>query len=215
MMFSIDLLKGKGLPQKLDMKKSMLKAVPVLIPLLVMGVFAASYQRDKTALQNQRQTLVSNQQAIAQYANDVIEYDKMNTRIKGMEKCLNEISRALSYRIQVSDLLTELVQTLPESIFVYEIKMDRNAVYEKIQQENSAEVKQRLVVRRQMKLVLCGYNADQSDAAVQDYVARLEQSPLVSGIFTEIKPSARQQGEVDDRPAIYYEIDCTLRGQGS
>lgn len=215
MMFSIDLLKGKGLPQKLDMKKSMLKAVPVLIPLLAMGVFAASYQRDKTALQNQRQTLVSNQQAIAQYANDVIEYDKMNTRIKGMEKCLNEISRALSYRIQFSDLLMELVQALPESIFVYEIKMDRNAVYEKIQQEDSAEVKQRLVVRRQMKLVLCGYNADQSDAAVQDYVARLEQSPLLSGIFTEIKPSARQQGEVDDRPAIYYEIDCTLREQGS
>ena len=143
------------------------------------------------------------------------EYNKIDARIKGLEKCLNDISRALSYRIQVSDLLTELVQTLPESIFIYEMSMSRNAVNEKIQQENSAEVKQRLVVRRQLKLVLCGYDPEKSDVAVQDYVSELEKSPLLTGLFVEMKPSARQQGEVDGRPAIYYEIDCVLREQGS
>jgi hypothetical protein len=214
-MFSIDLLKGNGLPQKLNVKKSAMKVVPILIPLLAMGVFAASYQRDKTALQTQRQTLISNQQQIGQYTKDVIEYNKIGTRIKGMEKCLNDISMALSYRIQVSDILMGLVQALPESIFIYEIKMDRNAVYEKSQQDDSAEAKQRLVIRRQLKLTLCGYDAAQSDVAVQDYVNELEKSPLLSKIFLEIKPSARQQGEVDGRPAIYYEIDCVLQEQGS
>jgi len=214
-MFSIDLLKGKGRPQKLDVKKSVLKAVPILIPLLAMGVFAASYQRDISMLRTQRQSLAGNQRQIAQHTKDVIEYNKIDARIKGLEKCLNDISRALSYRIQVSDLLTELVQTLPESIFIYEMSMSRNAVNEKIQQENSAEVKQRLVVRRQLKLVLCGYDPEKSDVAVQDYVSELEKSPLLTGLFVEMKPSARQQGEVDGRPAIYYEIDCVLREQGS
>ena len=32
-------------------------------------------------------------------------------------------------------------------------------------------------------------------------------------VFTEMKPSARQQGEVDGRAAIYYEIECVLREQ--
>lgn len=214
-MFSMDLLKGKGLPQKLDLKRSVLKAVPMLIPLMAMGVFAASYQQTASTLRAQRQTLATNQQEIDQYTKDVVEYNKVASQIKGLEKCLREISKALAYRIQVSDVLTELAQTMPESIFIYEMNMDRNAVKEKIQQEDSAVVKQRLVVRRQLKLVLCGYDAQKSDTAVQDYVSELQKSPLLSGLFIEIKPSARQQGEVDGRPAIYYEIDCVLREQGS
>ncbi|MEN8126845.1 MAG: hypothetical protein ABFR90_03470 [Planctomycetota bacterium] len=214
MMFSIDLLKGKGLPRKLDVKRSALKAVPVLIPLLAMTVFATSYQRDRAAIQTHRQTLQSNQQQLEQYTKDVIEYNKINTRIKGMEKCLRDISKALSYRIQVSDVLVEMVQSLPQTIFVYEMKMDRNTIRQKIQQEGSGVMMQRLIVRRHLKLVLCGYNAEQSDVAVQKYVNKLEQSPLLSEIFVEIKPSTRQQGEVDGRPAIYYEIDCVLQEQG-
>jgi len=213
-MFSIDLLKGKGLPQTFDVKTSVLKTVLILIPLLAITVFAASYQRDRAMLNNQQQTLKSNQQQIEQYTKDMAEYNRVNTQIKGMEKCLKDISKALSYRIQVSDVLVELVQSLPDSIFIYEIELDRNAQRIKDQQEDSAEVKQRLVVRRQMQLVVCGYDAEQSDAAVQDYVNKLEQSPLLSEIFVEIKPSARQQGEVDGRPAIYYEIDCVLQEQG-
>ena len=213
-MFSIDLLKGKGLPQTFDVKTSVLKTVLILIPLLAITVFAASYQRDRAMLNNQQQTLKSNQQQIEQYTKDMAEYNRVNAQIKGMEKCLKDISKALSYRIQVSDVLVELVQSLPDSIFIYEIKLDRKAQRIKDQQEDSAEVKQRLVVRRQMQLVVCGYDAEQSDAAVQDYVNKLEQSPLLSEIFVEIKPSARQQGEVDGRPAIYYEIDCVLQEQG-
>jgi Tfp pilus assembly protein PilN len=214
-MFSIDLLKGKGLPQRLDVRKSTLKAVSILIPLLTMAVFAASYQRNTSALNAQRQALAGNQRQIEQYAKDVMEYNQIDTQIKGLGKCLNDISKALSYRIQVSDLLTELVQALPESIFIYEMNMSRSAVNEKIQQENSAAVNQRLVVRRQLKLVLCGYDPEKSDVAVQDYVSELETSPLLTGLFVEMKPSARQQGEVDGRSAIYYEIDCLLREQGS
>ena len=214
-MFSIDLLKGKGLPQKLDMKKSVLKAVPILVPLLAMGAFAVSYQRNASMLRVQKQTLASNQQQIGQCTKDIAEYDKIVAQNQGLEKCLKDISRALSYRIQVSDVLVELVRTLPDSIFIYEMKLRRDAVRENIQQENSTAAKQRLVVRRQLKLVLCGYDAETSDAAVQDYVNQLNTSPLLADLFAEIKPSARQQGEVDGRAAIYYEIDCVLREQGS
>lgn len=215
MMFAIDLLKGKGLPQKLDVRKSVLKAVPILIPLLAIGAFAASYHRDTVALRAQQQALVSNQRQIEQYSEDVIKYNKVDTRIKGLEKCIKDISKALSYRIQVSGLLTELVRALPESIFIFEMNMSRDAFNKKIQQDDSAEIKQRLVVHRQLKLVVCGYNPEKSDIAVQNYVNELETSSLMNDLFVEIKPSARRQGQIDDRSAIYYEIDCVLREQGS
>jgi hypothetical protein len=212
-MFSIDLLKGKGLPEKIDLKRSVLKVFPILVPVLAVTVFASAYQHNRASLQDQQQVLRNNQQQLALYTEDIAEYNKMNSKIKGMQKCLNDISRGMTYRVQVSDVFVELAQSLPENIFIYEINLDRKSVQEKIQNPDSGEVKQRLVIRRNLKLLLCGYDADQSDAAVQEYVNVLKQSPLLAKIFTEIKPSARQQGEVDGRPAIYYEIGCVLREQ--
>jgi hypothetical protein len=213
-MFSIDLLKGKGLPEKVDLKKSTLKALPILIPVLAVTLFASTYQRDKTLLQDQQRTLSTNQRQLELHREDISEYNKMNVKIKDMEKCLDDISKAMSYRVQVSEVFVELVQTLPENIFVYEMELDRSAAQEKIQQPDSDEVKQQLVIRRKLDLVLCGYDADKSDAAVQEYVNALKQSPLLTEVFAEIKPPARQQGEVDGRAAIYYEIECILREQG-
>ncbi len=212
-MFSIDLLKGKGLPETIDLKRSILKALPILIPALAVTLFASAYQHDKASLRDQRQILSSNQQQLALHTEDIAEYNKIDLKIKGMQKCLNDISKAMTYRVQVSEVFVELSQALPENIFVYEINLDRKSVQEKIQNPDSGEVTQRLVVRRKLNLVLCGYDADRSDAAVQEYVNALKQSLLLAEIFTEIKPSARQQGEVDGRPAIYYEIECILREQ--
>lgn len=213
-MFSIDLLKGKGLPETADPKRLALKALPILIPVLAIMALASTYHHDSAQLKRQRQILQSNQQQLEGYAKDLAAYNKVNTQIKGMEKCLKDISKAMGYRIQVSEVFVELVQALPESIFVYEMELDRNSAREKIQVPDSDEVKQKLVVRRKLKLVLCGYDSDRSDAAVQDYVNALKQSPLLATVFTDITPPARQQGEVDGRPAIYYEIECDLREQG-
>jgi Tfp pilus assembly protein PilN len=214
-MFSIDLLKGKGLPEKVDLTKLTLKALPILIPVLAVTLFASAYQHDRASLRNQQQVLKSNQQELELYTDDIAEHNMMNSKIIGMKKCLNDISKAMSYRVQVSEVFVELVQALPENIFVYEMKLDRNSVQEKIQDPDSGQTKQRLVVRRKLELVLSGYDGDQGDAAVQEYLTALKQSPLLTDVFTEIKSSARQQGEVDGRPAIYYEIECVLREQGS
>ena len=215
MMFAIDLLKGKALPTKVNLKISALKAVPLLVPILAVSVLAAAYQHDKSRLQTYQQTLKQQQQEIEQYAADVAEYNTIQQQIKGTEKTLKSIAKALSYRVQVSDVLTQLVQSLPESIFIYEIQMDRDTSLKKIDQENSDTTQQKVVVNRDLRLTLCGFDADQTDLAVQDYLQRLRQAPLLAKVFTEIKHSARQQGQVDEKNAIYYEIECTLREQGS
>ncbi|HOK94849.1 MAG TPA: hypothetical protein PK052_02555 [Anaerohalosphaeraceae bacterium] len=214
MMFSIDLLKGKGLPEKTDLKRIGLKAVPLLIPILAVGGLAASWQHSKALLESQKAALQTHQEQMALYAEDAAAYSKTLAQINSLQGCLKDISAALAYRIQVSDLLVELVQTLPDSIFLYEMKLDRNSVVEKIQQADSADAKQRLVVRRKLNLILCGFDAQRSDPAVQEYLDRLKQSARLRSVFEQIKPTARQQGQVDNRNAVYYEIECVLKEQG-
>jgi Tfp pilus assembly protein PilN len=213
-MFSIDLLKGKGLPEQVDLKKSAFKLVPILIPVLAMTVFAAALQHQGATLRDYQHAEQENQQQIEHYGKDVAEYNKISAGLNRMKKCLKGVSKALSYRVQVSDMLVELVQSLPEGIFVYEMKLDRSSVKQKVQQPDSETFTQRLVVNRKLDLVLCTYGASGNDRAVQEYVKQLKESPLLKEIFLDIKPSARQQGQVDGQPAIYYEIECVLREQG-
>lgn len=212
-MFSIDLLKGKGLPEQIDLKRSVLKALPIVIPILAITAFASVFQQDKMSLRDQQSTLKNNQQQIELHAKDVAEYNTAKRHVNGMKKCLNDISRAMAFRIQISEVLVELVQSLPKEIFIYEMTLDRNSVMEKVEDPKTGTIKPRLVVRRKMDLVICGHHSEKSDAAVQNYVNALKQSTLMTTVFSEIKPSARQQGEVDGQSAIYYEIECTLKEQ--
>ncbi|MCI0498839.1 MAG: hypothetical protein L0Y36_04035 [Planctomycetales bacterium] len=213
MMFSIDLLQGKGLPQKTDLKRLALKAVGLLIPVLAVTAFAASYQQNRIQLQGQKAVLLTHQQEIERHAKDVAEYNRIDTQISDLRKCLGDISKALSYRIQVSDMLVELVGALPENVFLYEMKLDRNSVVEKTQQADAEAVKQRLIVRRKLNLTLCGYDAKAGDSAVEAYLDRLKRSALLKNVFEQIKPTVRQQGQVDGKDAVYYEIECLLKEQ--
>lgn len=213
-MFSIDLLKGKGLPQRTSLKRLVLKVLPFIVPMAAVSVFAVDYQRDSSELSTLRTQIEANQQQIVQHKDDVASYEEITRQINRTTSGLSDISKALNYRIQVSGMMLEMVNLLPDDIFVYEIRLDRNTVQERYTDEASNEQKQRLYVRRKLKLTLCGFAAPGSDEAVQAYVNKLKDSAALADIFTEVKPSARQQGEVDGRSAVYYEIECTLKQQG-
>jgi hypothetical protein len=114
--------------------------------------------------------------------------------------------------VSVSDMLQEISELLPENIFVYEINLRRNSLQKQVQLA-ADNVKQCLVVRRTLNLILCGYNADQSDADVQMYINAMTKSSLLSKVFTQIKPSARHNDQVADKDTVFYEIECTLKEQ--
>ncbi len=213
-MFSIDLLKGKGKGRQIGLRSTVLKAVLFLIPVVAVVAWAASYQQDCIQVKHQQTEIHKNQETIDNSTKAVKAYYQMKAQSAEMRKCLDVITKGLSFRIQTSDLMVELVQTLPEDVFIYEIDMDRTASLEKVQHQKTGEIKRNLVIQRKLKLIICGYDSVQSDQAVREYVSRLKKSAILSEIFTDIKPSARQQGAVEERSATYYEIECILRKQG-
>jgi Tfp pilus assembly protein PilN len=210
-MFAIDLLKGKAMPAKVNIKKFLFKALFIIIPVLATTTLSLLYQTEKASAQTLQQTIHRKQLELNQYGSDVAEYNRFSKQIRKMDQCLNEISKALAYRVQVSDILNELVQALPDIIFIHEMNMDRVSIEKAVKEKDSQ--KKKLLVQRKIKLVLCGFNPDQSDQAVQDYLRALDKSTLLSEVFTEIKASARQQDRIGQKEAIFYEIECVLREQ--
>lgn len=212
-MFEIDLLKGKNRPTRRSLKKTVLQTVPFIIPLIAAAGWATSYSRDCTLLRIETDQIQKNQMMIDDAQEAIASYRHTNGRINATKKCIETISKGLAYRIQVSDLLVELVQTLPDDIFINEINLERDVRLEKVRDPQTKEEKQWPVVERNMTLTLCGFDPIKCDQQVREYINHLKTSKVLADVFTEIKPAARQQGRVDERSAIYYEIECTFREQ--
>ncbi len=212
-MFSIDLLKGKGLPHRSSPKRALMKAVSFLIPIMAVMAWAASYQHDCRLTIEQKAAAEENQSVIEVASKAIKTFQQINSSTADMNRCLDALTAALSYRVQVSDLLVAFVQNLPDEIIIYEVDIDREAVMEKVKNTQKNVMEQHLAVDREMKLTLCGFDSESSDQLVQDYVDRLKQSEMLSTVFADIKPTAQQRGVVDGRSATYYEIECTLHRQ--
>lgn len=212
-MFSIDLLKGQGLPEKNSFLRKSLRAAGVLLPLAALAVLTGAWQYDRTQITGYEKTIADNERLASQHSGDVTNYRQTAAYIQSLRKQFEQVNAALCCRIQITDLFSEFVDKLPGEIFIYEIKLDRTATKEKYQAEGMKEARQRTVIRRNMTLVLCDFNSTNGDRLVQDYIAELKESKLTASVFTEIKPAARQQGMVDNREVTYYYIECTLQEQ--
>lgn len=212
-MFSIDLLKGKGMVAKGGMKATMLKVVPFLIPLIAMAAWAASYQQDSATIRAQKAEIRKNQAVIDESGKAIEAYRNANVQINKMKTCLATIAKSLSCRIQVTDLLMEMTESLPDEIFFYEINLDRTEIMQK-NADSDAKDKSRRIVQRKLKVTVCGFDPVESDRMVREYVNHLKTSEVLAAIFLDVKSAARRQGVVDQKPATYYEIECVLREQG-
>lgn len=213
-MFSIDLLQGKGKTSRCGFKTAVLKAVPILIPLIAIAAWAASFQQDGATIRTQKAEIRKNQAVIDDSGQSVESFYKVNRQVNQMKTSLETITEGLSYRIQVTDMLLEMTRSLPDGIFFYEIDLDRTESWKKVPQPQGKKDKQRLVVQRKLKLTVCGFDPAESDRLVREYVNHLKTSEALAETFVDVKPAARRQGLVEEKPATYYEIECVLREQG-
>ncbi|MHC5083049.1 MAG: hypothetical protein ACYTET_03820 [Planctomycetota bacterium] len=212
-MFSIDLLKGKGLPRQSDLKGTLLKAVPLIIPLIAVAALAASYQQDYVKLKSQQTQLKQNQSQIQLNQPAMKQYSQINRQISDHRKVLKDVAKAMSYRIQVTDLLVEMVGILPVDIVVSEMNFGRQTRTEKVKNEETGQEVKFLVIDRVLTLVLCRANQADGNQAVQEYMEQLNSSERLSEFFDDFRLAARRQGQIDEESVTYYEIECVFHEQ--
>ena len=210
LMFTIDLLKGKGLPQRTSLTQKVSRAAGLLVPLAALVILAGAWRYDNKQLESQIMAMEENEAVAKMNVNQTASYRKAKNHLSDLRKQLSEATEVLYCRVQVTDLFRELTENLPGEIFLYEIKLDRSVNKEKYQPDGAKDIKHSTIINRSLTLVLCDFDTSGGDRLVEEYMAGLRKSALVSSLFKEIKPAARQQGTVGERSATFYYIECVL-----
>jgi hypothetical protein len=212
-MFEIDLLKGKGRPYKADPKRIALGLMLMLIPIGATMAYAVGLRQDRIQLAAIQKTTADNETLLADYADDLKYLSDLRRQIDGVSLSIADIGLALRYRIVASTVLVELAENLPPAILIRELQWKRNSQRERKTNKDGSQVGYEIVVRRSLKLTLCGFEGADSDTAVQAYIRRLDESPALKPLIREIRPPSREQRILNDKNATLYEIELFLKDQ--
>jgi hypothetical protein len=210
MMFTLDLLKGKGVPEKTDVRRIIIRAFGLLPPLAALALLAGAWYGDHLKQSRQEAGISENKQVITQHADQIRSYGKAKSRVGLLHKQLDQTDRALQCRIPMTNLLRQLTETLPADIFIHDFRLNRAVRTEKYQAEGSQEPQQRQVIGRTLTITLCDYNTSGGDRLVQGYADELKTSGQANRLFNTVQVTACQPGQADGRDATFYNLECQL-----
>jgi len=212
-MFTIDLFKGRRLPPRSKPVFVALAMIPFAIPVIGTIVLAAHCQYTSAMIYNQRQVISDNQQKIDRFAGDIEQYNRINKQIIAARGQLQSVSAAMKYRIQTTDLMVELSKALPDKLVLSKLDLTRDEERRKETDEKSGNVKYVTVVRRKLKLTVGGFDSGDTNQQSHQYIQNIRASKILGEAFLDVRITARNEGDIDNRPAAFYEIECTLKNQ--
>lgn len=212
-MFEIDLLKGKGRPRRINLKRAVLRLVMTLIPIGATLAYAAELQNDRNRLETLQQTAAEYEAQLTDY-NDAIQWQsQMQRHLTDLSASLEQVGLLLRYRLAVSTALVQIAENLPPEIFIRDIHLRRTGRHERIEDEDSGNVHYQAVVQRSLRLLLCGYEHNDNDLLVQAYLKRLANAPALKPLIHDIRAASREHRELNEKNVMVYEIEVILKDQ--
>jgi len=211
-MFTIDLLKGQGIPMRVTLQAVLVVAVAALLPVIV-GIATFMYYTGSTIkLSVQQQQLAAYRAKISKLSDDVAHKEAVESRISDNRGCLDEVGSLVAGHYQWSPILAMLAKHMPESLVLTTLEVKDRSVKKEIQDpKNPNMTKEILVPAKTLVLVVQGTAGADNDA-VRELREELYNSDVLGPMVENITVSQKTE-TLGGQSVISYQIDCMLRSK--
>ncbi|UCF43546.1 MAG: hypothetical protein JSV99_01055 [Planctomycetota bacterium] len=210
-MFTIDLLKGQGIPKKSGPEGILVAVATFAIPLVAGMVMFGFYVSDRIVTSVRKQE-IANYQASIDGLSDAAELQESFTREKGLlGGCLSEVAGSLCSHSQWSGVLVTLVENMPDSMVLTKLEVKQSSVKKKVPQKDDPKKMIDISVPvRTLRMSVCGSSEQNYDDEIRDFRNRLRFSELLVSRLEDIRV-AQGVEKLEDRDVVSYEIDCIFK----
>lgn len=210
-MFTIDLLKGKGIPAKSRPRNIAVAAAAIVVPIIIAMAMFGFYLRNRIVISIQKNAIDNYKTKIAGLS-DAIELQKSFEEKKIVyNNCLSEVSSSLSGHTQWSPVLVTLVKNLPEPVVLMELDVKQRSVRKKIpQKDDPKKMIDTSVPVRTLHMTVAGRPGTNCDEEIRDFSEVLRSSSLLGPRLEDIRIS---QGvcKLEEQDAVSFQIDCIFK----
>ena len=211
-MFTIDLLKGQGVPMRSSREGIAIAAVTFTVPVIIAMVLLGLYMSDGIAMLTRQREIVNCKKRISALS-DAMELQKSFEKDKNIaSSSLSEVKSSIGRHTQWSPVLRALVKNLPDSLVLTKLEVKQRSVKIKVPQEGDPKQTVDITVPvRTLRMSVRGRPHSACDKAVRDFRDRLRFSTLLGPrIDGDIKVS-QKSSNLEGRDVVSYEMDCVFK----
>jgi len=210
-MFTIDLLKGAGLPEKGRARNmaviAVVSAVPVVAAIAMFGFYLHG-RIDISILSGK----IAKWTAKTDTLSDAVIWQKGLERDKAQYgACIAEVEVAMGRHTQWSPILATVVSNMPESVVLTALEVKERVVRMKVPTKEDPEKTRDVSVPVPiLKMSLAATPQSDGDKDVKDFRSRLLASALLGPKLEDITVS-QDPDKLNDLKVVSYEMNCLFK----
>jgi len=212
-MFTIDLLKGKGVPAKTCPEGVAIVVVAFAVPLIIALVMLCGFLRNRIVISIQTGAIANYDEKIIQLADAVQLQKSFENEKNTVNSLLAEVASNISGHIQWSPVLVTLVENMPGSVFLTQLDVKQDNVKVKMpQKDDPKKIIETMVPAKTLQMSLLGSSPAGCDKEVRDFRDRLGAAiPAASRQPLEDIKVAQQVAKFEEKDAVSYKIDFIFK----
>jgi len=210
-MFTIDLLKGQGIPIKRKPWGVAVAAMVFAVPVLVAMVMLGFYLSNRIVIKVTKQEIVNYEKHI-EALSDAVELQKsFEAEKNNMNNCLSEVLSSIGRHTQWSPILATVVENMPDSMVLTRLEVKQRSVNKKVPKKDDPKKMINVSIPvRTLQMSVSGRPQADNDKAVKDFKDRLRFSALLAPKLEDIRVSQKSD-TFEGQDAVSYEIDCIFK----
>ena len=203
-MFTIDLLKGKGIPPKSRPGGAVLIGLTFAVPIVITIVMLGSYLSGRITAPMQRGFIDGYEAKISKLAEDLALQKEAERKMADLNTCLREVADVINNHVQWSGILQLLAENIPEGLVLEKLSVKANSVSKKIPIKDTPGKYTTIYVPRWiMQISLYTELQADSDEVVLQFQGNLRDSNMLSPRGVNILDDEKEGRR-------YYDIQCIV-----
>jgi hypothetical protein len=210
-MFTIDLLKGQGIPIKSGPWGLVIAAMTFVVPIVVAIVMLGFYLNDRIVILTKKQAIVNYEGYISKLSDAVELQESFEKEKNNINNCLSEALSSAGRHTQWSPILATVVENMPDSMVLTKLEVkQRFATKEVPQKDDPNKTIDVSVPASTLQMSVSGRLQANNDKAVKDFKDRLRLSALLAPKLEDIIVSQKSD-TFEGQEVVSYEIDCIFK----
>lgn len=213
-MFTIDLLKGHGVPPSSGPAGLMIVIATSLVPVLLAVFSYGLYHNNDVVTKIEEQKVLKIEDKISGLAGALETKKSLERKKVFYNSCLYEVKSSIRKYSQWSPVLSILLEEMPSSVVLTGLEVDHEMVQKSNAGPNEPISPLNTINVNVTKLKIQIRNNGQGDYAkdVKDFRNRLYESPALGSKLEDIIFS-REAEQRDGIETISYEIECVFKSE--
>ena len=210
-MFTIDLLKGRGVPIRSRPGGIAIVAVAVVVPVIISMLISGFYLKNRIIMSINRQQTKKWEDEIEKLSETEEMLESFDKQKVIYSECLSEVKSVLGRHTQWSPVLAILAENIPESVLLTGLEVKQHSIKRKVPKKDDPQKTVDIDVPvRTLRLSVSTAQQLDSDKAVKDFRDSLRFSKYLGPRLDTIRVS-QDSGTLEGQDVVTYEIDCVFK----